>query len=319
MIVKSNAQAPKHLNLYLGLEKAISECLFKQNPAKKVIETICQSNKWGKRDRTFIMETFYNGLRWKRWVEYQMGRPLNKNNTKTFVQTLVYLSFTSIPEIDYFKGFKPLKQQKRKPKISEIISYPDWMINGLENAEDYSELEAMNQINQLVIRVNTLKITEEQLIEKLEREGFQTIGQKLDDNAIAFDQAPGLSKSKLYKAGLFEIQDYHSQKIAKLIKPRNGQLIVDACAGAGGKSLHLADLSNNQARIVALDVRQSILSELKKRKKRSGATCIRIRINGPKSRAELSNKASGLLIDAPCSGSGTIRRQPELKWHLTKG
>lgn len=315
MLQKNKTSAPSHLNLYAGIEEALSLCLLEEIPAKTGLERLIKNNKWGKRDRDFVIGSFYTGVRWKRWIEYQMGELLDKNNLRLFTQTLIYFTYETLPEITYFKYFNPILH-KEKPSLAEKISYPDWMLNAAEENNNLKELEAMNSLSKLVIRANTLKASKEHLIARLEEEGIATSKTELIDDAILFENSPSLVHNPLYKEGFFEVQDYHSQQIAKLIKPKAKQLIVDACAGAGGKSLHLASVSNNQARIIALDTRKAAISELKKRKFRAGATCIKTGINGLYARKELENRASVVLVDAPCSGSGTLRRQPELKWHL---
>jgi 16S rRNA (cytosine967-C5)-methyltransferase len=113
-----------------------------------------------------------------------------------------------------------------------------------------------------------------------------------------------------------EIQDAGSQLIAPLVDPQAGERIIDACSGAGGKALHLAALMGNTGRVYAMDVDAKKLSELDRRAKRAGATCLKSKLIVATTPADFSNIADRLLIDAPCSGLGTLKRQPDLKWRL---
>lgn len=315
MLTKSKETAPSHLNLYSGLEEAFDKCLIEQMTSKKTVEDLFKKNKWGKRDRKFFLDVFYNGIRWKSWIEYLMQDTLQKNSIRIFTEYLVYYSFQDLPLISYFKHFKP-KENIKKPTLTEEISYPEWMVELAKKENSLHELQAMNLPAKFVIRANTIKISKEELQNKLQLESYKLSKTQLIDDAILFDTNPNLKQSIWYKEGYLEFQDFHSQQIAKLLKPKEKQLIVDACAGAGGKSLHLAALTKNKARIVALDTRKSALTELKKRKVRSGAYSIKTALNSPYTRQELNGRAHIVLVDAPCSGSGTIRRQPEIKWHL---
>ncbi|MEM8868709.1 MAG: RsmB/NOP family class I SAM-dependent RNA methyltransferase, partial [Verrucomicrobiota bacterium] len=120
------------------------------------------------------------------------------------------------------------------------------------------------------------------------------------------------------KEGLVEIQDAGSQMIAPQLDPKAGEFIIDTCAGAGGKTLHLAALIQNQGRILATDVSKRKLQELERRAKRAEATCIETRLIDAEMVAQFEGQADKLLIDAPCSGLGTLKRQPDLKWRLSQ-
>lgn len=120
-----------------------------------------------------------------------------------------------------------------------------------------------------------------------------------------------------FKDGLFEVQDASSQKIGELLQVKEGMRVVDACAGAGGKTLHLAAMMKNKGQIIALDIYQWKLAELKRRAKRAGAHNIEARvIDDSKVVKRLHNSADRLLIDAPCSGLGVLKRNPDSKWKI---
>jgi 16S rRNA (cytosine967-C5)-methyltransferase len=122
----------------------------------------------------------------------------------------------------------------------------------------------------------------------------------------------------MFKEGLFEVQDASSQNVGLFLQIEPGMRVIDACAGAGGKSLHLAALLKNKGRIIAMDVEQWKLDELKKRSRRAGATNIEPRlIDSTKAIKRLHNTADRLLLDVPCSGLGVLKRNPDAKWKLT--
>jgi 16S rRNA (cytosine967-C5)-methyltransferase len=121
-----------------------------------------------------------------------------------------------------------------------------------------------------------------------------------------------------FKEGLFEVQDAASQIIAYFLRVEPGLRVVDACAGAGGKTLHLAALMKNKGRIVAMDIEQWKLDELLKRARRAGVTNLEPRlIDSSKVIKRLENTADRLLLDVPCSGMGVLKRNPDAKWKLS--
>src|SRR6185437_557021 len=122
-----------------------------------------------------------------------------------------------------------------------------------------------------------------------------------------------------FAAGHFEVQDLNSQKVASLLSPEPGQRVIDACAGAGGKSLHLAALMGNKGKIIALDPSEKKLVQLRERSTRAQATSIEVRtIESAKTIKRLSESAERLLLDVPCSGLGVLRRNPDSKWKLKR-
>jgi 16S rRNA (cytosine967-C5)-methyltransferase len=124
--------------------------------------------------------------------------------------------------------------------------------------------------------------------------------------------------TKAFNAGLFEMQDRASQRSAAILAPLPGERVIDACAGAGGKTLHLAALMKNQGKIIAMDITERKLEELKKRARRSQISCIETRtIDSSKVIKRLDASADKLLLDVPCSGLGVLRRNPDSKWKLT--
>jgi 16S rRNA (cytosine967-C5)-methyltransferase len=164
-----------------------------------------------------------------------------------------------------------------------------------------------------------LKISREELQEILDEEGISTESVRDYPDALILSQRQNIFSQPAFKEGLFEVQDAGSQAIAPFLNVEPGHRVIDACAGGGGKTLHLAALMQNKGRIVAMDTGEWKLDELKKRAKRAGAsTIIEARIiESSKTIKRLENSADRLLLDVPCSGLGVLKRNPDAKWKLT--
>jgi len=180
------------------------------------------------------------------------------------------------------------------------------------------EALAMNQQAQVVLRVNTLKTNTKKLIEEFTKTNIAL--KEIDgiENAVQLVKRENVFQNNFFKLGWFEVQDAGSQIISMFLDPKPNQFIIDACAGAGGKSLHIAALMNNKGKLVSLDVEGFKLEELKKRAKRAGVFNVETRvIEDSKTIKRLEGKADKLLLDVPCSGLGVIKRNPDAKWKLS--
>jgi 16S rRNA (cytosine967-C5)-methyltransferase len=168
------------------------------------------------------------------------------------------------------------------------------------------------------LRVNTLKMGLEELKFKLNEEGVQTVRVPTVETALNLKERKNVFTTEAYKNGCFEMQDGGSQMIAPFLKVEPGQRVIDACAGAGGKTLHLAALMQNKGRIIAMDIHDYKLEKLKIRARRAGISVIENRvIDTTKVVKRLEGSADRLLLDVPCSGLGVVRRHPDTKWKLT--
>jgi 16S rRNA (cytosine967-C5)-methyltransferase len=210
-------------------------------------------------------------------------------------------------------------------RLSVGESLPRWIAERFASELGLPDAQAlarrMNERAPLTVRANLLQTTREDLRARLDREGTRSEltplspwGLQLDGHANAFALAS-------FQDGLFEIQDEGSQIVALACAARPGQLVIDACAGAGGKSLALAMEMHNKGSLVALDSDADRLGEAKRRARRAGVHNLRTRAvpAGPEAAAELDDlagKADLVLIDAPCSGLGTLRRKPDARWRL---
>lgn len=325
-----------HKNLFIGITEALSNVFFNHKYADREVERMLKSNsKWGSKDRAFVAETIYDCVRWRRLIEASMGRENSPENIWEFVGTWFVLQKQKLPPWEEFKRLNHHGIAGRKSKAMNDFavreSIPDWLnelgINELGKKAWGTEIIRMNQKIPTVIRVNTLKTDRKKLQEILENEDVKTEIIHFDENqnddpypeALALIGKPNITRTDAFKNGLFEIQDAGSQLIAPFLKVEPGMRIVDACAGAGGKTLHLSALMQNKGQIYALDIHDWKLNELKKRAKRNGVQNIQTkRIDSTKVIKRLAETADRLLIDAPCSGLGVLSRNPGAKWKLTQ-
>ncbi len=283
---------------------AVQSIFTEKKYADKVIEhALHTQRKWGARDRRMFAETVYDIVRWRRLLAAQA----ESEDASALVAFYVAKKETFRSHLDDL----PLAIRE---------SFPDWLVarltqeTGLERAS--ALLHALNELAPQFLRVNELKATVQEAQARLKDEGIETI---FDSGAaLQLVKRQNVFRSRAFQDGLVEMQDAGSQLIAPFLNPEPGEFVIDACAGGGGKSLHLAALMKNRGRVLSLDIHQWKLEELKKRARRAGASNIETRlIDSTKVIKRLEGKADRLLLDVPCSGTGVIRRNPDAKWKLT--
>jgi 16S rRNA (cytosine967-C5)-methyltransferase len=179
-------------------------------------------------------------------------------------------------------------------------------------------LRVLNTQSNVSLRVNLLKTTREECHKRLLNEGTETEVSKISPVGLISPKRFHCKSSASFNDGWYEMQDEGSQLISFIADPQPGEIVIDACAGSGGKSLHMAQLMKNTGEIIAADVDKNRLAELRKRAKRSGANIIQTEHRTNLATDNLSGKADLVLVDAPCSGVGTIRRNPWQKWNITE-
>lgn len=317
------------LKLYPNLIHAVVESLrliFAEGQyADKVIERALKSNpKWGARDRAFIAEHVYEIVRWYRLLyEIRGQEPQSEAGWWELFGILLIIRGKDLPD---WEEFRRLDTQQARARLLQVgaerrvgESIPDWLdeLGEHELGELWPPtLHALNEPAAVVLRTNRLRTTPPELIQRLQEEGVVT--QRIGVDALRVIERSNLFRTKAFREGLFEVQDYSSQQVAPLLGVEPGMRVIDACAGAGGKTLHLAALLQNQGQLIALDTEAWKLDELRRRARRAGATNIEARpITGSKVIKRLSDSADRLLIDAPCSGLGVLRRNPDAKWKLS--
>ncbi|MDO5351967.1 MAG: RsmB/NOP family class I SAM-dependent RNA methyltransferase [Succinatimonas sp.] len=227
-----------------------------------------------------------------------------------------------LPELDGEEGFdrrginKRLEQARQDPLLSE--GCPIWLeeLGSSELKEAWpSERQALGQEPKRFIRANTLKCTRDELAHALSEERVVTKPVAGCPTALEVTSNSALFRTQAFKNGLFEQQDVGSQLIGAFLDPKAGERVIDACSGSGGKTLHLAALMEGRGTIIATDTEFWKLQDLKHRARRAGAFNIEPRvIDSTKVIKRLYESADKVLIDAPCSGVGVIRRMPDSKW-----
>jgi 16S rRNA (cytosine967-C5)-methyltransferase len=318
-------------------------------PADAVIDNFFRTHRYlGSHDRRFIAETAYGMLRWKMLLDGiialaldgddLLGRDLFLSNLMTY-RCCTYLLHAHVHTAEELRphlpeqAHEPLRRLEAhctdipaigttRDEIALAHSFPEWMVDrwisqyGIDEAQNLCR--SLNEPAPITLRVNTIKATVDECREALRREGIETEPTRWSPFGLTLRKRINVFQLEAFKSGFFEVQDEGSQILALLVDPKPSAKVVDACAGAGGKTLALGAVMKNRGVIVALDVHTTRLEELKKRLKRSGVDTVRVRaVDGLTLPADVIGMADNVLIDAPCSGLGTMRRNPGMKWTVT--
>ena len=319
------------MRLHRNLVFAVVDCLqliFNENKYadKQLHKTLKLDPRWGARDRSFIAETVYDIVRWKRlYAEIaEVQLPFSRENLFRIFAVWATLKGISLPDWPQFYGTPTRRIKGRFDELSKVrkfkASIPDWLddLGYLELGKYWDkEINAQNDKAPVVLRANRLLTHRNELIKSLAQEQVFAQPLKQVKDGVRLVERADTFKTDTFKKGWFEVQDTSSQMVAELLNPKPGQRVVDACAGAGGKTLHIASLMENKGQIIALDIYQKKLHELKRRARRAKAFNIETRlIDNKKVIKKLKQSADCVLIDAPCSGLGVLRRNPDAKWKL---
>lgn len=311
-----------HKNLAEAVITTLESTLQEGKVAERVLEGAFKANpRWGKRDRTFIAENTYEILRWRR----RLAPDADTSNLWTLLAAQLLRSHPgeALPEWEQWAGLDQaaLRTHFNSPELSpaQLGSVPDWLhqlaLSELGPRWE-TELQALNGNAPVTLRANTLKINREQLQKVLLEEGVGTVVVAGVPDALLMQERRSLNGLTSMRQGLFSVQDAGSQQIAPFLQVEPGHRVMDACAGAGGKTLHLAALMRNRGELLALDIAETKLQELRRRAAQAGAT-VNTAFATPDVFVRWQNRADRLLLDVPCTGLGTLRRQPDLKWRLT--
>jgi 16S rRNA (cytosine967-C5)-methyltransferase len=328
--------------------------LNSKKPADALIDTFFRSHKYlGSHDRKFIAETTYGTLRHFRKCELIVTSAMDEleetvvEADKILFLAVSYLSLQGkmegvVTETVSSKLQTPRLAEKsahvlrllakpltilREPALTRIgveHSFPDWMVQRF--IEQYGEQEAekicssLNEPAPLTLRVNTLKTTVEQCQAELSKQGIETAKTLLSPFGLNLSKRINVFSFPVFRDGWFEVQDEGSQLLPFMIDPKPNAKLLDICAGAGGKTLEFTALMKNRGEVYATDINSFRLEELRKRTKRAGAQ--NVRVQEIQSIEDLTEEYSGffdiVFVDAPCSGLGTIRRNPGMKWMVTE-
>jgi len=220
------------------------------------------------------------------------------------------------------KGSSPIPSLDSDPirHIELATSTPRWLVERLANSNGIEEtrqlLQALNRTPPLTLRVNTSRISREELVNNLEKQGVKVAPGKLSETAIVLEDRTPPWELEPFKEGLCTVQDEGAQLIAPLLEPMSGQRILDACAAPGGKTGHLAQMMKGQGIVIAADRSHKRVHMMSESLKRLGSDNVKLltadldMINSPLAESVFDR----ILLDAPCSGTGVLRRHPEGKW-----
>ena len=313
--------------LFAHAEAVLGQLLRFDHPADAVVSRYFREHRQlGHADRAFVAETVFAVLRRGRSIEARCAGQLS--DRRRLLATLAIVRGWSQRELapvlkaseeEWLAAAKAVPEADLPPAVR--CDLPDWLYARLEQQFGADEVlalsRAMNQSAPLDLRVNTLKGDRDTLLAKLAADDIAASPGALSPLAVRLRDKPALAKHPLFLEGAFEVQDEGSQLLGFLLEPKRGEMVVDFCAGAGGKTLLLGALMRNTGRLYAFDVSDKRLTNLKPRLARSGLSNVhpaRIEHERDQKIKRLAGKADRVLVDAPCSGLGTLRRNPDLKW-----
>jgi len=317
-----------HRNLCFATIDGLKQIFNDGEYADKVIQKLLKRDKrWGSRDRAFVAETTYDIVRWKRlYAEIaDVKEPFDRDNLWRMFAVWATLKGIKLPDWKYFENTPTRKIKGRFDELSKDRKFresiPDWIdelgLKELGESKWTKEIAKQNEQAEVILRVNTLKTNKKDLQLKLQSENIETEFLPNHPSALKLKERANVFVTEAFKNGWFEVQDASSQLVAEFLDVKPGMKVVDTCAGAGGKTLHLASLMENKGQLIAMDIYESKLKKLKIRARRNGVHNVDMKvIDSTKPIKKLHNKADRVLIDAPCSGLGVLRRNPDAKWKL---
>ncbi|WP_338410880.1 RsmB/NOP family class I SAM-dependent RNA methyltransferase [uncultured Flavobacterium sp.] len=317
-----------HRNLVFTVIDSLMAIFNEGSYADKMVAlALKKDRRWGSSDRKFVAETIYEIVRWKRlYVEIaEVKDPFTRDDVWRIFAVWAVLRGLKLPDWKYFEATPTRKIKGRFDELIKIRKFkesiPDWIdelgVKELGEETWAKELTAQNEQAKVILRVNTLKTTIEKVRSILMDNNIDTDYIKDQPDALVLKERANVFMIPAFKEGFYEVQDASSQLVAYFLDVKPGMRVVDTCAGAGGKTLHLAALMENKGQLIAMDIYESKLKQLKIRAKRNGVFNAEFRvIDTTKVIKRLHEKADRVLIDAPCSGLGVLKRNPDSKWKL---
>lgn len=311
---------------FSALAEVLDVILDFKDPADSVLHRFFRANpKLGKQERALVAEVAYTVLRHKRSLEKLIGGRVTPRqyaavalNKYIGIGSAKLKTILSEREIDWLTDLK-----SRMPEFTpaEQTELPDWLYERLlpeYGAEQLHALaNALNRPASLDLRANIARTSRDEVVTIFSEQGLQVTPTPYAPTGIRLGAKITLGEHSLFKHGLVEVQDEGSQLLALLVAPKRREMVADFCAGAGGKTLALGALMHSQGRLYAFDVSQKRLDKFSPRLKRSGLSNVQVQTLAHERDARLKRlhgKIDRVLVDAPCSGLGTLRRNPDLKW-----
>ncbi|HEY7674594.1 MAG TPA: RsmB/NOP family class I SAM-dependent RNA methyltransferase [Burkholderiales bacterium] len=309
--------------------QAFEAVLPLERPADAALSAFFRAHaKIGQRDRATIADSVYAALRHRRRLARLVAPP---NPRRLVLATWATLLGANLRELGTWlrdeeaEWIATAKEAARARQPLEIeCELPDWVIERLRGRFDDGAILALAKGllrgAPLDLRVNPMKMSREAAIERFEADGMRASATPYSRFGVRLEGRPAINRHPLFLEGSVEVQDEGSQLVCELVSPRRGEMVVDYCAGAGGKTLALGALMRSTGRLYAFDISPKRLAGLGPRLARSGLSNVHPqRIEGANdSRLKrLAGKIDRVLVDAPCSGLGTLRRNPDMKWRQT--
>jgi 16S rRNA (cytosine967-C5)-methyltransferase len=309
--------------------QAAAEVLRLEQPADSVLSAFFRNHpQLGQQDRAVIAETVFGMLRRRRLLEHLMpGAPVRE----VVLACWAVLLGANLRELEPLAPAASIarlgaaKARAREPLPFEVeCDLPDWLIERLMPRLGHDGLLALArgllEPAPLDLRVNLIKLSRDDARAALATSGIRAANTPYSPEGLRAEGKPSINRHPLFKEGAIEVQDEGSQVLCHLLAPRRGEMVADFCAGAGGKTLALGMLMRSTGRLYAYDVSEPRLAKLRPRVARSGLSNVHTqRIESEKDvrLTRLAGKLDRVLVDAPCSGLGTLRRNPDLKWRQT--
>jgi 16S rRNA (cytosine967-C5)-methyltransferase len=322
---------PSRVPLQLAAHAAdlLTRVLEGPPPADRQMEQYFrQHRRLGVRDRGFVAETVYGALRHLRLLRHVAGADADEKALICAELLRQGLSARALESAQLGEGgeLKALAERLRTLDVSTLplpvrANMPDWLVAELGRSLDEGQLlalaEGLNRAAPLDIRTNTLKANREQLQARLADEGIDMASTPYSPLGLRRKDRAPLFRSPAFQDGWFEVQDEGSQLLAMLVEPRRREMVADYCAGAGGKTLMLGAMMANTGMLYAFDIHARRLADLRPRLIRAGLDNVRVvALAGERDPlvTRLAGKMHRVLVDAPCTGTGTLRRNPDIKW-----
>lgn len=306
--------------------QALRTILPLEHPADTSLRYFFQAERIGSNERALVAETVFGVLRHRLFLEHSCG----EQTTPRRLALAYWVKFggynlreltplLKATESEWLVHVKSIKVEELPLSIQAEL--PEWIIEKLHPYYNDEEIlvigQSMQQAAGLDLRVNTYLANRNEVLAGLQAEGVTAVATPYSPLGIRVKGKPALNKSPMFEGGKFEVQDEGSQLLGFLLAPKRNEMVVDFCAGAGGKTLMLGAMMNSQGRLYALDVSEKRLTNLKPRLKRSGLSNLQPQLIAHENDVKvkrLAGKIDRVLVDAPCSGLGTLRRNPDLKF-----
>lgn len=313
------------------LTRAFTVILKLDGPADVLMKAFFKSNpSLGSRDRTILAEAIFYGLRHLAGIAFRMKpmKPARAPRVAALLTLALQYGEGAVPK-EVAKGdtevlAKLLKTDMTRAPAHVKDEMPQWIHDRLVKQFGADECRAVCEASSgsapLDLRVNTMKAKVEDVIAELAQHGVEGHPMTMSPDGVRLTAKPALIRTPLYQEGRIDIQDEGSQLIARLVGAKRGDMVCDFCAGAGGKTLALGAQMKSTGRLYAFDVNEKRLMGLTPRMRRAGLSNVHpmaIRDEKDNRIKRLRGKFDRVLVDAPCTGTGTLRRNPDLKWRLS--